>query len=405
MKKIINFILVLGILFLVFQLGVTFFKNKHSVDYSLKVADKKISIHEEYYKDKQVDYYYLELTVDKTKFVFDTDNSFNKQKKIINDIKVFEDDELICISPVYIKNNNDPEIVCNIGNDQYSYASIKDDYDLEEFIDGIDNFNKGKYETSALSTTINRNTVYKENIYENENILVYEYSNLLKITNNDHFGIHFADYDVYDNELGILIDKYYVLPKYENKPEYSKLLVIDIEKEIVNEIKIEEKLSTNIYINGVVNDKLYIFDRSNLVQYEIDPKKNNYRITGNKNVNAQYFDGKWSTKNIYDFSKQELKFEYDYPVKENYTEAFETEKSYYYYNTDNEFYKVYKKNLNKPIFLFSFDDIDEVNVINDSVYFINDNTLYRYDDTGLKKILVNKEFRYNYDNIYSVYVK
>ena len=86
MKKIISFIFVLGILFLVFQFGVTFFKNKHSIDYSLKVADKKISIHEEYYKDKQVDYYYLELTLDKTKFVFDIDNSFNKQKKIIKKI-------------------------------------------------------------------------------------------------------------------------------------------------------------------------------------------------------------------------------------------------------------------------------------------------------------------------------
>ena len=53
MKKIINFILVLGVLFFVFQFGVNLFKSKHSIDYSIKVDDQQISIHEEYFKDKK----------------------------------------------------------------------------------------------------------------------------------------------------------------------------------------------------------------------------------------------------------------------------------------------------------------------------------------------------------------
>lgn len=405
MKKIFSFILVLAVLFLVFQFGITLFKSKHNVDYSIKILDKELAIHEEYYKDKKNDYYYLEVTFNKIKFVFDIDNTFNKQKKIIRDIKIYEEDDLTCISPVYIKNNDDPEIICNIGSDQYSYTSIKEKYDLDEFVESIENFNEEKYTGSETITPADRNKVYKNNMYENETILVYNYANLVKITKNKNAIIRFSEKDVYNNELGVLIDKYYILPKYENKPEYSSLLIIDITNENIKELEIEEKLSTNTYINGIVDNKLYLFDKSNLVQYEIDPIKRNYRVTGNKTVDAQYYDGKWETRNIYDFSKRELKFVNSYPIKENYIGAFETDKYYYYYNRDNEFYKVYKQNSNKPIYLFSFDDMEEIKVSNDHIYFINDDTLYRYDSTGIKKILMNKEFQYNYNNIYGVYFK
>lgn len=406
MKKIFNFTLVLAILFLVFQFGITIFKSKHSVDYSIKKEDKEIAIHEEYFKDKKVDYYYFELTINKVKFVFDVNNNFNKQKKIIDDVKVYEKDDLMCISPVYIKNNNDPEIVCNINKDQYSYYEVAKNYNISNFIDVIDNYNLEKHSSSNKTVNVGRNKVYEDNMYEDENVLVYNYSYLSKIYKYNDKRINFAKYDIYHNDLGILIDKYYVLPKYENRPEYISLLIINIETEKIEELDIEERLSTNIYINGVVDNKLYLFDKSNLVQYEIDPKKKTYRITGNQKSNAQYYNaGKWETKNIYDFSRQELTFKYSYPVKEKYVEAFETDKFYYYYNNNNEFYKVYKKNLNKPIFLFKFNDMKEVKVSNDCIYFINNNTLYRYDDNGLKKILTNNEFQYNYENIYSVYFK
>jgi len=405
MKKIISFIFVLAVIFLIFQFSINLFKNEHNISYLIKSSNKELTVHEEYYKDKKVDYYYLEVTLDKVKFVFDIDNTFNKQKKIIENIKIYEKKDLICISPVYIKNNNDPDIICNIDGEQYSYAIIKDKYDLSKFTKSIENFDNEKYLSDDDISSIDQIKVFKGNMYDNENIIMYNYSYLTKISKKNNPIIHFANYDIYNNELGVLIDKYYVLPKYEKKPEYSKLLIIDIETENIKELEIKEKLSTNLYINGVVGNKLYLFDKSNMVQYEIDPIKRLYRITGNKTVNAQYYDGKWQTRNIYDFVKKEIKFEQNYPIKENYIEAFETDKFYYYYNSSNEFYKVYKKNLNKPIYLFKYKNIEEVNVYNEKIYFINNDTLYRYDHTGIKKILVNKELQYNYNNIYSVYFK
>ena len=218
MKKIISFIIVLAIMFFVFQFGVNLFKKSHNVSYSINVLDKKLVVHEEYSKDKVIDYYYFEVTLDKIKFVFDIDNIFNKQKQIIKNIKIYEKKDLVCLSPIYIKNNNDPDIICNIDGDQYSYTSIKDKYDLSEFIDSIENFDENKYLNDNSFDLEDRNKVYKGNMYDNENVIMYNYSTLNKISKKKNSIIRFANYDIYNNELGVLIDKYYVLPKYEKKP-------------------------------------------------------------------------------------------------------------------------------------------------------------------------------------------
>lgn len=391
---------------MVFQFGITFFKSKHTVEYSLKVDNKEIYIHEEYYKDKESDYYFFKLDIGDDDFVFDIDNKFNKQKKIISNIKLYEKDDLVCISPVYIKNNDDSQVFCNVDNEQYSYTSIKDKYNIEEFTDTLDNFNENKYEaTNTTNSTVGNSKVYKDNMYTDEILIVYEYNDLLKITKPSNERINFADYDIYNNDLGVLVDKYYILPMFENRPEYRGFAIINIISEETEYLYFDEPASTNLYVNGVVDGKLYLFDKSNLTQYEIDPKEVTYRITGDKSTGAQYYNGEWETKNIYDFSKQELTFNSDFPIEDNYVKAFESGKYYYYYNNKNEFYKVYKKDLNKRIYLFQFDNIKEVQLISDYIYFISDTTLYRYDDTGLKKMLTNKEFQYNYKNIYNAYFK
>lgn len=405
MKKIFNFVIVLGILLLIFQFGVTFFKKEHRLDYSISINSKDATVHEEYSKTKDNDYYFFKVKYDDKVFVFDIDNIFNKQKKVINDIKVYEKDELTCISPSYIKEFKS-DIICDVNGEQRSYASIKDKYNLDEFINTLYKFDKNKYVSSSKSSVINMMDVYKENFEDNENVIVYTYKRLVKLNRPSSSRIAFSNYDVYHNDLGTLIGKYYILPKYEKKPEYSAFLIINMEDESIDNLYFDENISTNLYVNGVVDNKLYIFDKSNLVQYEINPFKKIYRIVGDKNTNGQYYDGEeWSTKNIYEFSNTEIKFAKKYSIKDNYVEAFESDKYYYYRNSNNDFYKVYKKDLTKRIFLFHNANAKEIQVVNDNIYYIDGTSLYRYNNTGTKIILSSKEFQYNYNNIYSVYFK
>jgi len=405
MKKIFNFIVVLGLLFFVFQVGITLLKKSHLVNYKIEIGEKKFDVREEYIKTKEDDYYFFKVTLSNNEFFFDTDNKFNKQKNVIEEIKLYEKEDLICLSPVYIKNNDDAQIICSVDGKQTSYTSIKEQYDLSAFVDSLDNFNNDKFDSSNTKVSFDNLIVYKDNLYDDCNLIVYDYKELLKVTKNNRERIKFSSYDIYYNEMGRLIDKYYVLPNFENKPEYSGMMLIDVvngEKEIIS---FDDEISTNLYINGIVDNKLYLFDKSNLIQYEISPDKKSYRIVGNISTNGQYYNGEWSTRNIHDFSRQELVFNEVLPINDAYVKAFETEKYYYYYNINNEFYKLYKTELNNPIFLFKYEDIKEVSVVNDYIYFINDDSIYRYDDTGIKRLVENNEFKYNYKNIYGVYCK
>ena len=47
----------------------------------------------------------------------------------------------------------------------------------------------------------------------------------------------------------------------------------------------------------------------------------------------------------------------------------------------------------------------EVKVKNDRIYFIADDYLYRYDEYGITSLVKREEFKYNFNNIYDVYIR
>ena len=402
MKKKVKYIVIGLILLIIVCFFFNMFKTHHKVKYKIK----DIEILETYHKDKTSDYYLLEITRKDQTFIFDIDNSFNKKKKIIKDILIYNDNDLTCIYPILINDKYNLEIECSIDHQLYSYNSIKNKYDLSKFIKSIPNYDSNYFKDQTTNISKHNDIkVYSDNLYNNENIILYDYKDLIKIKNNSFSTINFSDYDVYHNDLGILINNLYLIPKYSKKPEISSYYIIDILKEKKTELKLDQKLSTNVYINGVVDNKLYIFDKSNILQYELDPKNKASKKLGDKN-SIQFYDGKWIDANPYDYLKEEKKFNaiassIEFPFE--YEQIFETSTCYYFYTKDGKFYKVYKNNLEQTILLFEYKDFKEVQLINNRFYFINNNSLYRYDKYGIKTIINRDEFKYNSRNIYSAY--
>ena len=50
MKKAISIILLVGLLYFLYQLGANFLKNEHSIEYTISTNDKKFSVIEKYNK-------------------------------------------------------------------------------------------------------------------------------------------------------------------------------------------------------------------------------------------------------------------------------------------------------------------------------------------------------------------
>lgn len=414
MKRIFTFMFLLAILAIIYQFGITFLKSGHDITYDLVSSDVTFKVREIYDKKKN-GYYTLILENKDYNFIYEVKDTFNKRKKIIQEVKSVNDDNVMCIYPVYLKDTFSSNITCSKKNDKtsYSYNYYQDNKlvkQLEESLKNKNITNESWNKDETLSTPDGIVTHYKANILKEDIIVIWLYNSIYIADNDRTYYVSLFDNDVYENKLGTLIGYNYYIPKYneDNLQEFATYYRINIKRREKHELRLTDILSKNTYLNGVVGDKIYIFDPKNLVQYEISDDNNNPRKIGDKSINAQYYNGTWQDRNINDFKDTELKFVKDYSkipeLKQyKYTEIYETER-YYYLNNAGEISRLYKKDLSKRVVLFKLDNLKSIIVNKDTVYFIIGDTLYYYNESkGIKKIIQRNEFNYNNKNIYAVY--
>ena len=403
MKRVIAFIIFLTFAYLVYQFGVNFIKTEHNVNYIKKIGDKEYSINEIYTKDKNVDYYYLVIRTSDKEFVFDIDNTFNKQQEIVENIYLYEKNNLTCMYPIFIGGKTTGALECNIDGKLYSLYSLQSEYDLSEFVNALPNYSKGQVFDKTIDEYYDL-SVYKKNIIDKEFITLYNYKNIINVSGRNKSQSNFSDKDVYKNKDGILVDKYYIIPDYKNTGTHSSFKIINVVDNSYNDIQLKDNISSNYYNNGVVDDILYIFDRSNKVQYSINPKDNSYQVestSGNKG--KAYINGEWTEVTTFDLADKDIIFTEDYTkIKEDYDYISKNNK-YYYYVIDGVFYKSYIKDATKSIKLFEEKNPQVIKIANDYIYYIQDTTLYRYKEDSIIPILERKEFKHNKENIYEVY--
>ncbi len=404
-KKVISITLLIIICILTFQFGVNFFKTEHYTEYFLKVGSKSYAINEKYSKKNNEDYYLLEIKDGQTSFIFTVDNYFNKQKQIVKDIISYNSDEISCITLVYVGNNHISSPLCSIDNNLYSFISVKDKYDFTDYLNKIP-----QYSSKLLQESENYNNYadisVSDNLYADETLLIYNYKNFIKYDKEEQYSLQFSNFDNYKNEFGYLIDKYYLIPDIENSTEFSKYLLYDLKEGYNDEIELPNNISRQSYINGIYDGKLYIFDKSNKVQYSIDPSNKKVEITADENNSAfVYQDGRELRKSVYDLANDKVLFSPNVNDYKNIKyDSIYVYKDFAVYSINGDYYKIYKDYINNPIFLFNDENVKEMRVKKDRLYYIKDNFLYRYDDYGLVKLVKREEFRYNFENIYDVYI-
>ena len=410
MKKIISLIFILIICLLILEWSSTFIKNNHELEYIINSDTKSFRIIEKYQKNMG-DTYYLEITNNEKSFIYNVDNNFNKQKEIIKSIQFYEENNILCIYP-NLTNDITLSIQCSDNKNIYSYESIKNESYTTKFISILKE--KGYENTSWDSENntkemVDSYTVYRKNILKNDNIIIWNYKGIDIISDSNNKYHKLYQDDKYENNHGTLVGKYYVVPVYSNSKvlDFDSLNVINLENSKSEIINLDVTLNQDTYINGVVDNRLYYFDPDNIVQYEIDPHKKRISVVGNKDTDGQFYNGDWESINIYDFVGTKKKFKLDIPDEiKKYNPVFisQSDTSYYYMTSDNSFYKINKNNLEKSILLWKISGLKEVKVIDDIIYFIVGDTLNYYsDNTGIKKIIKNNEWNYNFNNIYDIY--
>lgn len=416
MKSWKRYLIALGVLifvFLLIYLCVHFlskgFTNKYNID--------SYSIKEIYTKDEQDedDNYYIEITANNIIYNYQF-YKIEDDNKIVKDI-LYYDGEYKCLLPL-LSDNIKVDFLCYKEKSYYNYSDIKGKDDkLDKYIKKLD---KEKYDVNNFldkvtkETTEKKITYYKDNIPNNYVISITSLKGIVSIVDGKLETVDIFDKDIYTRDISIFVNNYYVTADYNEKQIFDKVYVVNTLNGDVKTIKAPDYISFDSYIQGYVDNSVYLYDLNNEVQYKIDINENTITIVGDSNKGIRYHNGNWSNisaikaNNRVLFKDKRFKTEKTYHL---YHTGNKLSGFYYYYfdSNEEEGYEVYKSNSqNKNIkkYIFNTKDYNNIVYLDEYIFFKNDNKIKLYSDyTGVKTIISSSELEYN-DNIkFTIYKK
>lgn len=393
MNKIKKIVLVIFLLTLVY-FGYRILIKEHEVSYTID----KYNIKEHFYVNKN-HYYDLIISKDKLNYTYTLNKNLSKEKRIIKSIKTYKSNNLICIIPIY-KENIELNVYCNLDNKEVSIDYLINSYnnDFKIIKKKIKKYKIQYPRTSKVYKKYKKNTIFQNNILDDYNYYIWNYKGIIELNNKEIRYQKVLNYDLYDNIMATSIDRYYVIFENTNVNGIKNIYYYDSKNNKLNVFVLKEKLSKDSYINGVVNNIIYVTDRKVKKEYKIDIYKQtitqiddniNYIVYENNNkkevsksdffMKDQYFDSTYTVDN---------------KIKVN---------NYYYYYKNNRIYKSLDTNKKHSKLLLELDDIKEWKVYGDIVIIIAKDTIYQYTEKeGLRRIVKSNELKYNYKNIYKI---
>lgn len=352
MKKYIAFISLIIILFL----GYFYFINKPK-NYNTEYTINDYKIVESYNKEKK--YYNYTLTKEDMTFNFVSQISYSSKRKLIKNIEEVKNDETLCVRPVS-------------ENDSFEFICYKNGEYVDKYLAGVENVSEQK----------KMNRIANIDIYDDEHEFVIwnnkGYTSLL-----DNKKYEFLNKESYDNLLTYQMGKYLVVADYDQTRLFNKFYIYNNETKEVDSWELETDISFDSYFMGDIDEKIYLFDQKNKVQYSLDIEKKKIKITSDKE-GAIYFDKELGHKSLDSLAYNQVLFK-----KENkYNFILKDEKLYLrLYNNEQEI-RISDKNIDHIVY-----------TTDEEVYYLVDEKLYSYRiGKGEKLLLVNFEWNFTYLN-------
>ena len=373
--------------------------NFSSIDYKLNVDGNKIKVKEIVEKNN----YYIEIKTNKKVYPFRIYNDLNNKRKVVKDIYYYNDKNIECILPV-INNNLYTDITCSKDGILYDYYNIVEtNINLDKYVESIGLYNLKNYQNKS------------DDIKIIDTINYYVHKNLNKITSVTTYNgliindkqIKLFDTDIYNNKLSAYVNKYYIIADYNNKYTFDLFYIINLETKKITKIESKNDISYDSYIQGIVDNKVYLYDKDNENQYEIDIENKSIKIISNKNYIKYYRNTKWEKLNKRKANKE---IYFDYETLDNkfasYDYVEETDEFYYLYKKDGisyELYRLDKNNMENYKYILNVPTTN-IKFNQNYLYYVYKDKLYFYsDNTGLKTILQNSELEFNETIKYYIY--
>lgn len=416
MKKVrilIIFIFIILIAFSCFR----FLSKGYTITYKLGI-NNEYEIKEIYTKKEanETDNYYLEINIDKVTYSYQLFDSFSIGRKIVTEI-IYYNGKYNCLLPI-IDGKVYTDILCYKDNRFYNYAHlIGKDTALDTFVNNIDIniYDKDDWlDKSTETTTSNGIIVHDYNNIKDHYIGITNLKGIYTLENKVNNKKIFSK-DVYNRELSAIVGNYYITADYNEKTQFRTFYFVDLINGKIKEEKASNYISFDSYIQGIVNNELYIYDRDNEKQYKITIDKPSITEIGNSKKKIQYYNnGEWDKITIKKANKS-LLFDYNVDIAEfekfDYAYLDGGKKSGYYYLFEKKtgYYNVYRthvQNKNSITYLFQVEKISDIYYVGKYIYYRDKSKIKYYsDNTGIRTLLEYSELEFNENLIFGVYEK
>lgn len=396
MKKYLRIIITSVIFLVIIRFMYLFLYKGKSVSYEI---DDKFNVYENYVKNNDLKYYYFEVTIASKKFNFRAPAVFNDNSYVIKDIYYFEDDNYLCILPIFQGDSIQTDILCHDGEIIQQYRNLKNmSLKLDEFGRAMEQYGYKINSNEAIDVS-NYGINLLKNINASHTLLLPSYRGLFKINKGVISSIDLFKKDVYEQNIQGVISNYYIVADYDESYSFTKFKLVDLKNGKVTTLSSKYSISMNSYVQGVVDNLLYIIDRSNRKQYTVDVFNKTVTLVGNGKKGVLNFNGTdFETKSIYSAINEDLLFS-SYTSNENYDYIYLIDNIYYLYKKVDDGYAVYvsyAENKELYTYIFSVASIDRIQYIDSYVYYVSEDKLYCYHPkSGVYEILEYSELFYN----------
>lgn len=417
MKKLFTTFIVLLLLYCGLRFMFSFFHKGDDSAYEIEKKGITLAIEEEshFRLNDNDDNYQYKVHGKNHIFHFQIFYNFNKSNRVIEDIAYFQNDDLECILPIFKDNIILSDIMCYRGNQFTYYYNLKGvSKELDQFANSISNYKVSNFIPSNEVTDIEHLNVYKENLIKNHYIEVTNYTGIYNVSSNFNsvvYKISLYNQDIYNQKIGIFTGQYYLSADYNQSFEFNKFNVVDFVNLDTYTITSNTAISLDSYIQGIVDGKIYLYDKDNQKQYEINIAKKTVTLIGTTEI-KYYHNQEWTTMTIGQ-ANDELLFDVETSYSDDtYVRIDKVGNDYGYYylylKTDHG-YDVYRKDIKDEenfMYLYSTKEIDNIFYIQNYVYFITENTAKVYHDSfGVRPLVKYNEMEFNKNLHFHIYAR
>jgi hypothetical protein len=199
-------------------------------------------------------------------------------------------------------------------------------------------------------------------------------------------SINLFNSERYSNDLMFKIDNYIVFPKYQNNYLFNTFIILDMTTGKYKEVETKYSINYDSYYVGNNKNSLYLFDNKNENLYEINYKKNKVDLVGSSIRGfIKYENGREKNAKLEEYTKDKIT----------------------YFDSEEELVKVNNNVISYNDYELKYSDYD-VNatiVIEDKVYYVYKDNVYKYDKGKTTLVCHYFELNFNSEGRIFVYIK